>query len=114
MPPFEEFDSASGIGVRGMVEGQRLALGNTVLMEQEGVDVSALLEAGEAQRQQGSSVMYLAREKQLLGLLAVSDPVKASTPEALASLHEAGMRVVMATGDGLTTARSVAARLGID
>ena len=58
--------------------------------------------------------MYLARGQQLLGLLAVSDPVKASTPEAVASLHDAGMRVVMATGDGLTTAKSVAARVGID
>ena len=110
----EDFDSASGIGVRGVVDGERLALGNTALMRQEGVDVGGLVAAGEAQRQQGSSVIYLARGPQLLGLLAVSDPVKASTPEAVASLHEAGMRVVMATGDGLTTARSVAERLGID
>jgi Cu+-exporting ATPase len=109
----EDFDSASGIGVRGVVDGHRMALGNTVLMRQEGVDVTALVEAGEAQRRQGSSVMYLAREKQLLGLLAVSDPVKATTPEAVASLHEANIRVVMATGDGLTTANAVAARLGI-
>jgi Cu+-exporting ATPase len=108
------FDSSSGIGVRGVLEGQRLALGNTSLMQQEGVDVSALIDTGEAHRQRGSSVMYLAREKQLLGLLAVSDRIKASTPEAVASLHAAGMRVVMATGDGLTTAKSVAARLGID
>jgi Cu+-exporting ATPase len=97
-----------------VVDGQRLALGNTVLMQQEGVDVTALVEAGEAQRQRGGSVMYLARDHRLLGLLAVSDPIKASTPEALSSLHDAGMRVVMATGDGLTTAKSVAARLGID
>jgi Cu+-exporting ATPase len=110
----EDFDSASGIGVRGVVDGRRLALGNTVLMQQEGVDVTALVEAGEAQRQRGGSVMYLARDQRLLGLLAVSDPIKASTPEALSSLHDAGMRVVMATGDGLTTAKSVAARLGID
>jgi Cu+-exporting ATPase len=110
----EDFDSASGIGVRGVVDGQRLALGNTVLMQQEGVDVTALVEAGEAQRQRGGSVMYLARDQRLLGLLAVSDPIKASTPEALSSLHDAGIRIVMATGDGLTTAKSVAARLGID
>jgi Cu+-exporting ATPase len=58
--------------------------------------------------------MYLAQEGRLMGLLAVSDPVKETTPEALASLHDAGIRVVMATGDGLTTARSVAAKLGID
>jgi P-type Cu+ transporter len=78
------------------------------------VDVSALNDAAEAQRQIGASVMYLAVDKKLYGLLAVSDPVKASTPEALQRLKAAGMRVVMATGDGLTTARSVAARLNID
>ena len=110
----EDFDSASGIGVRGVVDGERLALGNTAFMQQEGVDVGELVAAGEAQRRQGGSVTYLARGQQLLGLLAVSDPVKASTPEAVASLHDAGMRVVMATGDGHTTARSVAERLGID
>jgi Cu+-exporting ATPase len=110
----EAFESSSGIGVRGVVEGHRLVLGNTALMQQEGVDVSALAQAAEGERKQGASVMYLASDKRLLGLLVVSDPIKTSTPEALASLHGAGMRVVMATGDGLTTARSVAARLGID
>jgi Cu+-exporting ATPase len=110
----EAFESSSGIGVRGVVEGHRLVLGNTALMQQEGVDVSALAQAAEGERKQGASVMHLASDKRLLGLLVVSDPIKTSTPEALASLHGAGMRVVMATGDGLTTARSVAARLGID
>lgn len=110
----EAFESSSGIGVRGIVEGRQLVLGNTVLMQQEGVDVAALLQIGESQREQGASVMYLASEGQLLGLLAVSDPIKASTPEAMVRLHAAGLRVVMATGDGLTTARSVAARLNID
>ena len=65
----EDFDSSSGIGVRGVVDGQRLALGNTALMQQEGVDVTALIATGEAQRQQGSSVMYLARGRELVGLL---------------------------------------------
>lgn len=110
----QAFDSASGIGVRGTVEGKRVALGNTALMEQERVDVSALAAAGEPLRAQGASVMYLAVDGRLAGLLAVSDPVKSTTPDALASLREAGLRVVMATGDGLTTARSVADRLGID
>jgi Cu+-exporting ATPase len=110
----QEFESSSGIGVRGVVEGHRVALGNTALMQQEGVDVGVLAQAGEALRQQRSSVMYLASDQRLIGLLAVSDPIKASTAEALASLHEAGIRVVMATGDGVTTARSVAARLNID
>lgn len=110
----QSFDSASGIGVRGTVEGKRVALGNTALMGAEQVDVSALAAAGEPLRAQGASVMYLAVDGRLAGLLAVSDPVKATTPDALASLREAGLRVVMATGDGLTTARSVADRLGID
>jgi Cu+-exporting ATPase len=110
----QDFESSSGIGVRGVVEGSKLALGNTALMQQEGVDVSLLTSAAERQRQKGASVMFLSAEKALLGLLSVSDPIKTSTPEALASLHAAGMRVVMATGDGLTTARSVAQRLNID
>ncbi|WP_087745067.1 MULTISPECIES: copper-transporting P-type ATPase [unclassified Acidovorax] len=110
----EQFDSASGIGVRGIVAGQALALGNTVLMQQSGVDVAPLATQAEALRSQGASVMHLAVNGRLAGLLAVSDPVKASTPEALATLRAAGLRVVMATGDGLTTARAVGQRLGID
>ncbi|WP_404667311.1 copper-transporting P-type ATPase [Roseateles asaccharophilus] len=109
-----DFESSTGIGVRGQVDGRRIALGNTALMEQDGVDVTALSGTAEALRQQGSSVMFLAGDGQMLGLLAVSDPIKQSTPEAVQSLHDAGMRVVMATGDGLTTARSVAQQLGID
>ena len=110
----EEFDSASGIGVRGVAGGQPLALGNTTLMAQAGVDVTPLAPQAEALRGQGASVMHLAQAGRLVGLLAVSDPVKATTPQALATLREAGMRIVMATGDGHTTARAVAARLGID
>lgn len=110
----QEFDSASGIGVRGTVEGHALALGNTALMDQNGVDVRPLTSQAEALRGEGASVMHLAVDGRLAGLLAVSDPVKATTPAALAALREAGLRVVMATGDGWTTARSVAQRLGID
>jgi len=110
----EDFESSSGIGVRGRVEGRMLALGNTALMQQIGVTVDALVPQAEALRAEGASVMHLAADGRLLGLLAVSDPVKASTPEALAALRSAGLRVVMATGDGLTTARAVSARLGID
>jgi Cu+-exporting ATPase len=110
----EQFESSSGIGVRGIVAGQRLALGNTALMAQEGIDVSVLAKDAEALRQQGASVMYLAADGRLAGLLAVSDPLKRTTSEALRSLHQADIKIVMATGDGLTTARSVATRLGID
>lgn len=110
----EQFESGSGIGVYGTVSGRKLALGNTVLMEQQGVVVAPLVPEAETLRSEGASVMYLAVDGQLAGLLAVSDPVKASTPEALATLKAAGLRIIMATGDGLTTAKAVAARLGID
>jgi Cu+-exporting ATPase len=110
----ENFESGSGIGVRGQVAGRQLALGNTTLMAQIGVSVAALVPQAEALRTEGASVMYLAVDGQLAGLLVVSDPIKSSTPEALAMLKAAGLRIVMATGDGLTTARAVGARLGID
>ncbi|MCP2779919.1 HAD-IC family P-type ATPase, partial [Salmonella enterica subsp. enterica serovar Typhimurium] len=78
------------------------------------VDVAPLASQADTLRQQGASVMYLAADRTLAGLLAVSDPVKASTPEALMTLRQAGVRVVMATGDGAVTAKAVAGRLGID
>ncbi len=110
----EQFDSESGIGVKGVVGSRSLALGNTALMQQLGVDVSPLATEAEALRGQGASVMHLAVGRKLAGLLAVSDPIKATTADALASLRQANIRVVMATGDGLTTARAVGQRLGID
>lgn len=110
----DSFESSSGIGVRGEVSGRKLALGNSTLMEQMGVSVTALKVQAEGLRAKGASVMHLAADGQLMGLLAVSDPVKASTPEALATLKAAGIRIVMATGDGLTTAKAVGQALGID
>ena len=110
----EGFESSSGIGVRGQIGGRALALGNTALMHQLGVPVEALTSQAEALRAEGASVMFLAVDRTLAGLLAVSDPIKASTAEALATLRATGMRVIMATGDGLTTAKAIAARLGID
>jgi P-type Cu+ transporter len=110
----EHFESSSGIGVRGRVGGRELALGNSALMQQIGVAVDALVTQAEALRAEGASVMHLAADGRLLGLLAVSDPIKSSTAEALASLRAAGLRVVMATGDGRTTAQAVASKLGID
>ena len=110
----EGFESSSGIGVSGSVDGKRLALGNTALMEQLHVPVDDLKSQAEAMRTQGASVMFLAVDGQPAGLVAVSDPIKATTLEALAGLKASGLRVIMATGDGLTTAKAVAARLGID
>jgi len=110
----DEFESGSGVGVRGSVEGKALALGNTSLMGQLGVSVDAVHDAAEDLRGEGASVMYLAVDGLLAGLLAVSDPIKASTGEALATLKATGVRVIMATGDGITTAQSVGRKLGID
>ena len=90
----EDFESASGIGVRGQVAGRQPALGNTTLMEQIGVSVDALVPQAEVLRTEGASVMHLAADGQLMGLLAVADPIKPSTPEALATLKAAGLRVV--------------------
>jgi len=84
------------------------------LMAQDGIDVGVLSNDAETLRQSGASVMHLAADGRLLGLLVVADPIKASTPEALTVLRQAGLRLVMATGDGLTTAQAVGARLGID
>ncbi len=110
----DTFESSSGIGVRGTVDGQRVVLGNTALMDDERIDWRGLAERAEALRLEGASVMYLAAEGVLVGLIAVADPIKASTPEALDALRASGLRIIMATGDGLTTARAVGARLGID
>jgi len=110
----EKFESASGIGVRGVVAGLTVALGNTALMEDDGVDWRPLEAQAEALRLEGASVMFLAVAGQAAGLVAVSDPVKHSTPEALEALRAGGLTLIMATGDGLTTARAVGRRLGID
>ena len=111
----DSFDSITGIGVRGRVESRTLLLGNTALMSQEGVAIESCVTASaEALRAEGASVMLLATDGKFTGLLAVSDPIKASTKEALQTLRSAGIRIVMATGDGLTTAKAVGQSLGID
>ncbi|WP_425914534.1 heavy metal translocating P-type ATPase [Pseudomonas sp. GWSMS-1] len=110
----EEFDSASGIGVKGVVAGKSLAIGNPALMQQLDIDVTSLASQAEELRGQGASVMHLAVDGKLAGLLAVSDPIKATTADALDSLRKSGLRIIMATGDGLTTAQAVGKRLGIE
>ncbi|MEQ5803408.1 MAG: heavy metal translocating P-type ATPase [Halomonas sp.] len=114
LSPVDDFESGSGIGVRGRVDGKVLVLGNTALMQQESVDVAELSDVAESFRIKGASVMYLAMDGKLAGLLAVSDPIKQTTPEAVQVLKAAGIRVIMATGDGVSTAKAVAERLGID
>ncbi len=110
----DDFESGSGIGVRGKVNGKQLALGNTALMQQLGVAVDDSSDQAEAMRQEGASVMHLVVDGKLVGLIAVSDPIKSSTPEALQTLVKSGVQIIMATGDGVSTARSVAEKLGIE
>jgi Cu+-exporting ATPase len=109
-----DFESGTGIGVRGTVDGKRLALGNTVLMKEAGVDTSAIAREAERRREEGASVVFLAVDSRLAGLIAVADPIKESTPEAIRQLRASRLRIVMATGDGLTTAKAVGAKLGLD
>jgi Cu+-exporting ATPase len=110
----EQFESATGIGVRGIVDGRAVVLGNTALLKEAGVDPAALATDAERLRADGASVIFLAVDGRLAGALAVNDPIKESTPGAIEALHAAGIRIVMATGDGPTTAQAVARRLGID
>jgi P-type Cu+ transporter len=104
----------TGIGVTGSVDGKQLALGNDALMAKLKVATESLQTPAEALRSVGASVMLLSVNGQVAGLLSVTDPIKANTQDALTTLKLAGIRVIMATGDGLTTARAVAATLGID
>ena len=110
----ERFESSTGIGVRGKLDGQEVVLGNTVLLREAGIDVALLAHEAERLRSEGASVIFLGIEGRLAGLLAVHDPVKESTPAAIEALHQAGIRLIMATGDGATTARAVAGQLRID
>ena len=109
-----DFEASTGIGVRGRVAGRKVAIGNSALMQELGIDVGALATDAEALCREAASVMHVAVDGALAGLLAVADPIKASTPAAIDALHESGLRIVMATGDGRATAQAVARRLGID
>ena len=109
-----EFRSITGKGVTGTLDGSEVALGNRALMGDLGVDVGALGERAEALRAEGQTVMFVAVGRTLRGLVGVADPVKESTPEAIRTLHDEGVRIVMLTGDSKTTAQAVARTLNID
>jgi Cu+-exporting ATPase len=110
----ESFESGTGLGVRGLVDGKSLVLGSAALMRDLGAALEALEHEAVRLRGEGASVMFLAVDGTLAGLVAVADPVKATTPEALAILRRSGLRIIMATGDAVATARAVAAATGID
>jgi Cu+-exporting ATPase len=109
----KDFDSPVGRGALGTVEGKKILLGNATFLRSEGVDTSALESEAERQRGEGATVINMAADGRLAGILAIADPVKQSTPEALRDLAAEGVRVIMLTGDNRTTAEAVARRLGI-
>jgi Cu+-exporting ATPase len=108
------FDSVTGKGVRGTVDGRVVALGNRAMMEAEGVDATELLERAEELRGDGQTVMFVAVDKRLAGIVGVADPIKDSTPDAIRALSAEGLRIVMMTGDSKTTAQAVAKKLGLE
>ncbi|MCD1636443.1 heavy metal translocating P-type ATPase [Martelella mediterranea] len=109
-----DFAAVTGQGVTGTVDGRRAALGNAALMEAEGIDVIALRERVATLQGEGKTAMYVAADGHAAGIVAVADRIKETTPDAIRALHEAGMRIVMATGDAEATAKAVARTLGID
>jgi Cu+-exporting ATPase len=108
------FASVTGKGVTGEVDGRRVALGNVQLLETLGVDPGPLAERAEVLRREGQTVMFVAVDGEAAGIVSVADPIKETTPAAIEALHKEGVRIVMLTGDSETTARAVAARLGLD
>jgi Cu+-exporting ATPase len=110
----ESFDSVTGKGVKGTVNGQAVALGNRALLDELGVNVGELIDRAEQFRADGQTVMFVVVDGQAAGLLGVADPIKESTPDAIRQLHDQRIRVVMLTGDSRTTAEAVARRLNID
>ncbi|HXH24001.1 MAG TPA: heavy metal translocating P-type ATPase [Vicinamibacterales bacterium] len=114
IPQAADFESHTGRGVSGVVEGRRVVLGNAALVQEAGADLGGLGERADALRGEGATVMFVAVDGRIAGMLAVSDPIKPSTPEAIERLHREGLRIVMVTGDNRRTAEAVARRLGID
>jgi len=109
-----DFEAVTGKGVKGMVDGKQVVLGNLKLITDLALDAKDFAEKAEARRSKGETVMFVAVEGAVTGMISVSDPVKATTPDALKALHALGLTIIMATGDNERTARAVAARLGID
>jgi len=110
----EDFDSITGKGVTGKVEGKPVALGNQALLEELDIDAGPLGDKAEDLRSDGQTAMYVAVEGKVAGLLGVADPIKETTPDAVKGLHDEDVRIVMVTGDNETTAKAVAGQLGID
>lgn len=114
IPAVQDFEAPTGRGASGSVEGRSVALGNARFMRELGADTSELDGAAESLRDSGATALFVAVERKIAGVIAVADPVKPSTPAALGALRQAGIRIVMMTGDNRTTALAVARQLGID
>lgn len=112
--PVADFQSVSGKGLVGVVEGRRIAIGNAALMQADGASASQLEAAAGKHRDAGATVMFVAIDGEAAGLIAVADPIKQTTQDAIAGLHEEGLRIIMLTGDNRRTAEAVARKLGID
>lgn len=113
-PEAQNFESITGKGVTAQVDGRRVALGNPALMTDLGVDVAAVQDEANALRAEAQTVMFVAADGALAGIVGVADPIKDSTPEAIQTLHDEGIRIVMLTGDNRRTAEAVAKKLGLD
>jgi Cu+-exporting ATPase len=114
LAPARDFESITGKGVRGSVEEHEVLLGNRRLLEDYGVEIHEAVEKADAMRAEGQTVMHVAVDRKIAGLIGVADPIKSTTPEAIRQLHGDGIRIVMLTGDNRRTAEAVASRLGID
>ena len=114
IPDSNDFQSQTGKGVTGTVDGRKVALGNAALMSDLKIDSTALEAKADAHRSNGAGVMFAAIEGKLAGIIVVADPVKDSAQEAIAALHREGIRIVMLTGDSRRTADAVARQVGID
>lgn len=110
----KDFESITGKGVRGTVDGQHVAIGNARLLEDLSINAGALFDQAESYRKEGQTVMFVTIDHKVAGLLCVADPIKSSTPEAIATLHREKIKIVMLTGDSLSTAKAVANKLHID
>jgi Cu+-exporting ATPase len=110
----EDFEAVTGKGVKGIVDGKSVALGNAALIKDLGLDSGPLVDTANARRDEGETVMFIVLDGAIAGLVSVADPIKETTPAALKALHELGFRIIMATGDNERTAQAVASRLGID
>ncbi|MHA1559522.1 MAG: heavy metal translocating P-type ATPase [Alphaproteobacteria bacterium] len=109
-----DFESPPGQGVIGTIDSQRILVGNSGFLESEGLKAGPLGDEAEAMRRNGATVVFVAAEGTIAGVIAISDPVKVTTPEAIAALHAEGIRIIMLTGDHRVTAQAVADMLGID